>query len=76
MNKQTCILHIENAKNHGVQKQKRPIKKQNRPIKKQQGPIKMQKRPVKMQKRPVKMPTENAKTRRVPSSWCFVGGLV
>ena len=26
-------MHIENVKNHGVKKQKRPIKKQKRPIK-------------------------------------------
>ena len=39
-------MHIENAKNHGVKKQKSPIKKQKGPIKKQKRPIQNQKRPM------------------------------
>ncbi len=53
-------LHIEDARNHLVKKQKRPIMKQKRTITKQ--------------KRPIKMPIDNAKNHRVLSSlWSFGG---
>ena len=53
-------LHIKDARNHLVKKQKRPIAKQKRPITKQ--------------KRPIKMPIDNDKNHRVLSSlWSFGG---